>query len=284
MTRFAGVIGALVAGVATACSIGALDGFSGAPAEADGGPTDSGKPEDTGSAADGSVELVSGPSCNAIKQANPGAKDGRYRIVPPAEVAPPFEADCDMTQDGGGWMRVSDAMIVEEKAQSVTSFKTSDENNRFMLRVYANSRGCGEGPENGYFAIVRDAPRWTQLRARYDFYGRSSCWDMLGATSSGVPFVPNIIPFEKSIDVAREMVKMGGSLGDAFDGDPNRCDDEPTNFWAGTSDDGRRSMVAIVRRNSPDIPAGLYTAASCTETAPGATSPTFWEYRDIYVR
>ena len=286
MARFAAPLVALVAATGAACSFGALDGFSGAPTEGDAGPGDAASAApDTSSAGEAAAPLVSGASCKAIKEANPNAPDGRYRIVPVAsEATAPFDADCDMTQDDGGWMRVTESMILEEKKQSVTVVHTTDERDQFMLRVYANSRGCGQGPQDGYLATVRDVPRWSRLRARYEFYGNTSCWNILGAMSDDVPFVTNIIPFEKTIDVARDALKMGGSLGDAFAGAPERCDDVDTNFWQQQAYFGRRSIVAIVRRGSADLPAGLATSTSCSDVAEGVTSPTYWEYRDIYVR
>jgi hypothetical protein len=41
-------------------------------------------------------------SCDEILQHYPGSSDGAY-LIAPASAAPPFQAVCDMTRDGGGW-------------------------------------------------------------------------------------------------------------------------------------------------------------------------------------
>jgi hypothetical protein len=270
-----------IAVTAMACSIGALDGFSGGAGANDAGAPETGPGAEAGSGAEAAPSLVKGPSCKQIKAANPTAGDGRYLIEPPG--AQPFEADCDMTRDGGGWMRVTAAMIAETKDLETTSVRDADETGALLVRVYANSRGCGDDPDNVHVTFIRDLPTWSQLRARYDFYGSTDCWEILGSLSKG-PVNANLIPFEPTVDVARDMLRMGGSAGDAFDGVTDRCDVDPKNFWAQPVSVGRRSLVAVLRRASPDVPAGLGTFASCTTVAAATASPTYWEYREIYVR
>jgi hypothetical protein len=41
-------------------------------------------------------------SCDEILRHHPGSSDGSYPIAP-TSAAPPFQAVCDMTRDGGGW-------------------------------------------------------------------------------------------------------------------------------------------------------------------------------------
>lgn len=270
--------------LATACSFGALNGFSGG--EGTDAGVDASAPDasvDAPSTPDASTTLCSGASCAAIKEANSSAVDGRYRIVPADTTVAPFDAYCDMTKDGGGWMRVTAEMIVDEKKLSTTSVHDVDDDGALVLRAYANSRGCGMSDPNLYVALIRDVPKWTRLRARYDFYGSTTCWAILGDTS-GEAFATNLIPFEKTVDVARDMLKMGGSNGDAFDGRTDVCENATTNFWDADPSVGRRSIVAILRRSSPDLVAGPGTFASCTTVASGVSSPTYWEYRQIYVR
>jgi hypothetical protein len=273
--------------VVAACSLASFDSYSngGEQPDAGAGPADASTDDGTSTGDSGPANLVSGASCAAIKEANPSAPDGRYHIVPVNGAVPAFDADCDMTQDGGGWMRVTEDMIAEEKKQSVTVVHEKDEKGGFLIRVFANSPGCGASiPADDYVGIIRDAPTWTRLRARYDFYGQSSCWDILGSAVDGVVFPSNMIQFDKTVDVVRDMVKMGGSRGDAFDGDPGRCDNETDNFWNQDVALGRRSLTAVLRRASPNVPAGLGTETSCTQEGPGVMSPTYWEYREIFVR
>jgi hypothetical protein len=281
--------------MATACSIGALDGFSGGGASTDTGTGDAGS-SDASAPADAPFEasgeassppetgptLVSGTSCAAIKTANPSAVDGRYRIEPPG--AAPFEAYCDMTSDDGGWMLGTADMIAEEKKLSVTVVHESDARGGLVVRAFANSQGCSVTDVNAYVVLIRDQPTWTKVRARYDYFGGTACWDMLGGHHQENPFDANVFAFEKTIDVARDMLRMGGSGGDVFDGAAVRCDNDPNNFWHKASGFARRGLVATVRRKSTTLPAGLGTFASCTEFAAGTTSPTYWEYRDVFVR
>jgi len=55
-------------------------------------------------------------------------------------------------------------------------------------------------------------------------------------------------------------------------------------FWHDDNGAAERSAVVILRRGLVAGPAGFATATSCTDNGPGTTSPTWWEYREIYVR
>jgi len=79
-------------------------------------------------------------------------------------------------------------------------------------------------------------------------------------------------------------VRMGGTTGDAFPGVAHHCDQAAANFWTQSTGNGRRSLLAIVHRNSPDSRSAIGTMTSCTSVAPGTTSPTYWEYREIFIR
>ena len=78
---------------------------------------------------------------------------------------------------------------------------------------------------------------------------------------------------------------MGGTNGNAFEGRSRRCDNDAMNFWHPDRGFDPRSVVVVLRRVAASTsPAGLGTTVSCTEFGPSTMSPTYWEYRDIYVR
>jgi hypothetical protein len=268
--------------VLSGCSWG-LSGYSNptdAPAAGDAGETDAGtSAEASPEASVDSGVLGSGASCAAIKNANPNAPDGPYRI------ADSFDAYCDMHNDSGGWMLVTEAMITEETKQSVTVVHDKDTSGRLLIRIFANSDGCSDAiPRDVYGAWLPDTVKWTQLRARYEFYGWSDCWDILGAEAQPGGIPTNIAEFTPGVDTARDAVRMGGKTGDAFPGVAHHCDQDPANFWTSATGNARRSMLAIVRRNSPDTRAAIGTVTSCTNSGPGNMSPTYWEYREIFIR
>jgi len=61
----------------------------------------------TGYALFGSGCVPTGPSCLAIHTANPAAPDGVYQLDPDGgSSSNAFFAYCDMTTDGGGWMKI----------------------------------------------------------------------------------------------------------------------------------------------------------------------------------
>jgi hypothetical protein len=229
-------------------------------------------------------------SCGEVRDTRADAADGIY-LIAAGTGGSPIPAYCDLTGDGGGWMLVTRDMIVEERSRSVTVVETDDERGGLVVRVYANTGGCTDPIDNVHLVAFSDRPAWTQIRVRYRFAGATSCWWILGEVNTDPPsqvdgqvIAPNIAPFEPGVDTIREQVRMGGAAGDAFDGMPTRCDNDTTNFWHGNRGPDERSAVAILRRDVQPGPAGLATMTSCTEFAPGTSSPTWWEYSDISVR
>jgi hypothetical protein len=231
-------------------------------------------------------------SCAEARDALPGAPDGVYPIaagVGGARVA----AYCDQTTDGGGWMLVTADLVESQKARtSVTVVTSEDARGGLVMRVYANSEGCGGPDDNVHLVTFADRPPWTQIRARYTFAGGTSCWWIFGSVNvaepsahvDGQPIKTNLIPFESGVDAIREQQNMGGVLGHAFDGQSLRCDNDAENFWHSDRGPDERSAVVILRRDIVSGPAGLATTASCTDFGSGTTSPTWWEYREISVR
>lgn len=114
------------------------------------------------------------------------------------------------------------------------------------------------------------------------FTGSASCWYVFGGQNDNRALDPNLVPFDAKKDVLRDAVGMGGRAGGGFDGVTDRCDDNVHNFWF---DDGpTRRATLILRRRGAAAPAGLSTGADCGGYGPGIASPTWWEYRDIYVK
>ena len=241
-----------------------------------------GRPIDAG--ADAAKTTFS--SCADAKASLPSATDGAYRLQ--VRDAGAFNAYCDMTQDGGGWMLVTPAMLSNESNVQVTTVSTADTNGGAIYRAYANAAGsCGDTlPDNSQFVRIADGFAWTEIRARYTFAGNVDCWTAFGSikpfAAAAPPYLTNLFAFELGVDTIRDQVRMGGGKGDTFDGVDSVCVSDATNFWHnGTAD---RSALVILRRLNPAVPAGLGTLTSCNTFASGVTGPTWWEYREIYVR
>jgi len=55
----------------------------------------------------GLEEECPGTSCAELLEEDPGLEDGDYWIDGGSLVVPPFVVSCDMSADGGGWIRIS---------------------------------------------------------------------------------------------------------------------------------------------------------------------------------
>lgn len=264
---------------------------SGIPgADTDGGSVDapSGEGEAGQPDGDGAVNVQDSAtqpitSCKSLKQAAPDTPDGPQTIDPdgPGPIAP-FTAFCDMTQDGGGWMLVTDPLASNETAAYTTAQRRTNARGGVELRVYMNSIGCTQTPRSRHRVYLANDVPWTQVRYRQKFAGNASCWHIFGGLQTSEPLPANLLPFDKFLDTIRNEVRMGGTAGDAFDGLTYRCDETNENFWLLAGPE--RSAEVILRRNDPSLPAGLTTGAECGTFGPGTTSTTWWEYSEIYVR
>jgi hypothetical protein len=257
---------------------------SGRPPPNDAAPSNDGGPLDAQTPPD--ARPVDGHTCEAIKKARPNSTDGTYRLDPDDDgPVAPFDAFCDMTRDEGGWMLVTPALLSDPIAVQTTPVTSADPvNGGAVIRVYANHRGCAEEVEHArHLVMLAKGVSWTRLRAKQIFAGAADCWTIFGGVDPKYPLPHGIIPFEPGKDVARDAVRMGGDAGDGFAGATRRCDLQPDNFWNHTTGTAERSVTVILRRQS-GAPAGLATLASCLDEGPGTTSPTWWEYRDVYVQ
>ncbi len=224
------------------------------------------------------------PSCQAIKLGHPAAPDGNYTIDPDgAGPGAPFSAYCDQTQNGGGWMLVTPAMIDGEQNANCTTVLSTDGRGGLIAQIYANAGGCGKPTSSHDQLVLADVIPWTQVRATWTFAGGSSCWSIFGdATDVGEP--TNLIPFTAGVDAISAQVRMGGANGDAFDGVDTRCDNQPTNFWHSLNGSAPRSANVVLRRKAQNTLAGLAVGTSCTQYAAGTMSPTWWKLTDVFVR
>lgn len=292
--RSMGAVAWCLGAFASFCASGAcylttsLDGFAAGPAAGPdaGAESSADATPDRDAAIPGVNASAAVASCEALKRASPATPDGFQTIDPDGAAGPipPFAAWCDMTADDGGWMLVTPAMAAEETNVKATVTRDADARGGLVMRVYANSQGCSSMvPPTRHRFIIRDWPAWTRVRLKQTFAGRASCWHVWGGLEANRPLPSNLVPFDKNSDVIRDAVGMGGTSGDAFDGKPLRCDMAPTNFWENGGETLRSARV-IVRRNDLTTPAGLSTGADCGDFAPGAASPLWWEYREIYVR
>jgi hypothetical protein len=184
-------------------------------------------------------------------------------------------------------MLVTADLLAAEAKQEATVTRTNDARGGVVMRVYVNSPGCGGSvPPTRHRIFFADDFRWTRVRVSQTFAGSASCWHIFGGQESvqSGALDPNLVPFENTKDVVRDAVRMGGSKGNAFDGDPVRCDNTPENFWASSNGNAPRSATVILRRRDLSAPSGLSGGADCSEVGTGATSTTWWEYHDIYVK
>ena len=217
-----------------------------------------------------------GLSCKSILDAGNSTGIGNYWIDPTnGDISDKFQAFCDMTNDSGGWMLVTQSMISSEIGTSVTTTKTTNTNGGVDISNLNNLSGCG--PVAYYQVLFTDIIPWTKIKADYEFLGGHSCWSIFG--NSGYSAGTNLIPFASATDTIRNQVKMGGSNGNNYDGVNSRCDNETFNFWHSNQGVGTtRSAQVILRRNSMSSLAGLGTGISCS------TAGYPWKYKNIYIR
>jgi hypothetical protein len=275
-------LGVALASASAACSV-SLDGFTGgAPAPTL--PTEGGAPSDTGAVEDSGVPPTE--SCSALHAGHPELSDGRYTIDPDGDgPEPPFTAYCDMTHDDGGWMLVTEALLESENPFGVSVVKTADALGGLVMQVFANQTGCGsQGPGPSFHtALIRNIVAWTKIRFHEEFAGRASCWTIFGTTDPGVMLGDGLLPFTPGTDIGRDEIGMGGTAGDAFDGNGHRCDNTTRNFW-NNAGAGLRAATVILRRGPSGAPAGVSTLVDCDDFGATTNSPTWWRYSDVYVR
>ncbi len=225
-----------------------------------------------------------GASCQDVLDAGSSHGDGLYWIDPNGgDPGDALQVFCDMTEDGGGWMLVTPAMIREQSERNVTVTQGTDPNGGLTMTVYANAAGCG-GPDSGHVFTLEDVIPWTRIRYYEQFVGSGSCWAVFGHHAYQPALQQNTHIFVLGQDTIRDQLRMGGSQGHAFDGITRRCDNEAENYWHGRNGSGERHARVILRRNDPDLPAGLGTGGSCMSVAAGTSSPTRWTYSSVWVR
>jgi len=217
-----------------------------------------------------------GLSCKSINDAGDSSGNNNYWIDPTnGDDSDKFQAYCDMTNDSGGWMLVTQSMINSEIGSSVTPTKTTSVNNGVDFSIMNNHSGCGGSIY--YRVLFNDIIPWTKIKADYEFLGGHSCWSIFGNT--GYSAGTNLIPFSLATDIIRNQVKMGGSNGDNYDGINSRCDNKTFNFWHSNQGTGTtRSAQVILRRNSMASLAGIGTGVGCDVI----NYP--WKYQNIYIR
>jgi hypothetical protein len=273
----------VIAAIEVACTLTTpLEGYEGVAVSAGEAGPDAGLADAQGDAASAVA------SCDALKRASPGTPDGVQLIDPdgPGPVQP-FRAYCDMTNDDGGWMLVTAAMLGAETTEQATVTRLADDHGGLVMRVFVNSSGCSGPAPTRHRIFIGESLAWSRIRLKQTFAGNASCWDIFGGmnnTGPVPPLDPNLFAFDTTHDVMRDAVRMGGSLSNAFDGDTNRCDNQMQNFWHTSNGEAPRSATVILRRHVLGAPGGLATGAGCGGYGPGETSDTWWEYRDVYVK
>ena len=216
-----------------------------------------------------------GLSCKSIIDAGDSTGNGTYWIDPTnGNTSDKFQAYCDMTNDSGGWMLVTQSMINSEVGSSTTVTKTNGSNNGLIYTTTITGNSCATSYGKFY---LNDIIPWSLIKADYEFLGGNSCWSIFGNTANSAG--TNLIPFALGTDTIRNQVKMGGSNGDNFDGNTNRCDNETFNFWHSNQGVGTtRSAQVISRRSSMASLAGLGIGTACVSNG----YP--WKFQNIYIK
>jgi hypothetical protein len=193
-----------------------------------------------------------------------------------------------MESFGGGWTRVTPAMIVESKAVQdyapasparVDVVRATDAHGGvfFTLEIKAINCGANQGGGGpGHYFLVGELDRWTQIMATYEFSQSSSCWNIFGDPTARDT---NVLPFELTKDLIGPQLNMSRSAAGAplpYDGRTTACDEEATNFWGSAYETAPKSARVVLRRFSQDKPAGLAVGTDCGFAG--------WTVSDIHVR
>ncbi|MFA6091274.1 MAG: hypothetical protein WC774_05895, partial [Candidatus Gracilibacteria bacterium] len=142
-----------------------------------------------------------------------------------------------------------------------------------------NTNGCLN--QIGTTIFLADSLPWKQIRTDYKFYGGNSCWGIFGNKNMSINLDDNVVTFDPTIDIIRNENKMRTSTGNTFDGITVRCDNvTDTNFWHSNKGGGERSATVILRKQNPNLPAGLHTDIRCISG--GYTLG--WKYENIFVK
>ena len=271
MAQRVGLVGALALASGSACTLLVSTSDLSGGATADAGAS---LPPDGTMRADAGTEPLPA-SCRALHAKSPDAGSGRYDLA--LADGGTLNASCDMESHGGGWTRVTPAMVVQEKRvqdydptspAKVEVARGSDAEGGVFFDVQVTAVNCGSnslaGP--GHFFLVGELDRWCQIMASYVFTASTSCWNIFNDNGPKDPRDSNVLPFDLAEDLIGPQVNMSRSTaGDAipFDGRLTYCAETTENFWSGKYAGAPKSARVVLRRFSHDKPAGLSIATDC---------------------
>lgn len=253
-----------------------------------GGTPASDASSDPDGARDSDADGAPGPlpsSCRALRAKLPDAGSGAYDLGSDGGAV---KADCDMESFGGGWTRVTPAMIVEDKGvqdyspvspAKVAVTRGTDLRGGIVFTVAVVEVNCSAGSPGaspGHYFTVGELDGWTQIMATYEFSKATSCWNIFGDLE--LPST-NVHPFDLTRDLIGPQLNMSRTAGGAvipFDGRTAQCNTFLDNFWAEAYELDAKSARVALRRVSQDKPAGLAIQTDC--------GPAVWKVSDIHVR